>query len=148
MIRSATMEDADACLELAREFYPLTAYEETEPFDDETVYNLICNLIVSGILNVVENDDGGLVGMIGMAVVPFSFNKNRKVAVEVIWWLSPNAMGKGVGKALLESIDGPCEKMGVHRKIMMHLKTSHPNAAKLLLALGYDHTETIYTKVV
>jgi GNAT superfamily N-acetyltransferase len=76
------------------------------------------------------------------------FNKHKSGAYEVIWWIEPEAQGLGMGKELLLSVEPACKAKGVNLVVMVHLANSPPQAAALYERMGYEHSESCYTKVI
>lgn len=147
MIRKATKYDIPAVVELSKLFYATTSYAEWAVFDAETVFDLASNLAENHVLLVAEQDSA-IVGMVGLFVAPFMFNREKTAAYEVVWWVSPEAQGVGVGKALLEAIEPACKEKGASAIQMVHLKNSPPQAAAIYERYGYRHTESSYTRVL
>ncbi|QWF19300.1 GNAT family N-acetyltransferase [Lysobacter capsici] len=146
-IRKATEADIPAIVEMGREFYPSTHYSAHIPFCPESVAAIARTMQESGIL-LVADDGGALVGMAGLVVAPFMFNRAYTGAYEVMWWTSPTAQGHGVGKALLAAIEPAAAEFGVLPIQMVLLPSSPPQAAVLYERAGYAVSETSYTKVI
>ncbi|MFC4728800.1 GNAT family N-acetyltransferase [Coralloluteibacterium thermophilus] len=146
MIRAATHDDIPAIVEMGRKFYATTSYPSFAPFNPESVAALARMMIDTGVLLVA--DEGELVGMAGLVVCPFMFNADVLAAHEVMWWVDPDAQGRGTGKALLSAIEPACRARGVGAIQMVHLHNSPPQAAVLYERLGYRHSESSYTKVL
>lgn len=147
MIRAATEADIPAIVEMSRRFYVTTSYSAFAAMDDDTVAALSAWLINDGVLLVAEAG-GGPVGMAGLAITPFMFNRDVTTAHEVIWWVNPEAQSAGVGKALLSAIEPACKAKGATAIQMMHLHDSPPQAGEMYLRLGYRLSELCYTKEV
>lgn len=147
-IRNATPADIPAIVAMGERFYATTRYREFAEFCAETVAELAHTLIDRGIVLLAEADTGDVVGMVGLFVAPFMFNRDRCAAYEVMWWVNQDAQGAGAGKALLAAVEPACRAAGCHAAQMVHLTTSPPQAAALYERLGYAHSETSYTKVL
>ncbi len=145
MIRRATEADIPAVIEMSRSFYATTAYAALTPMCEKAVSATAGMLIDSGVLLVAEVD-GDLVGMVGLAVMPFTFDHDVTIAAEVVWWVEPDAQGAGIGLALLEAVEPACREAGADAIQMMTLATSPPHAAALYERLGYRHSESSFTK--
>lgn len=63
-----------------------------------------------------------------------------------MWWVDPSEQGWGAGKALLAAIEPACSAKGCEAIQMVHLSTSPPQAAAIYERVGYQHTESSYTK--
>lgn len=47
---------------------------------------------------LVAEDEGQLVGMVGLFAAPFMFNADAMAAYEVVWWVDQDAQGQGQGR--------------------------------------------------
>jgi GNAT superfamily N-acetyltransferase len=146
-IRPATEADVDGIVAMSAKFYATTSYRTFASMDEETVADLVRTLIDTGVMLVAE-DAGELVGMAGLFVAPFMFNRQRTAAYEVVWWVNPSDQGAGAGKGLLVAIDAACRAKGCAIVQMVTLSTSPPQAAAIYERMGYAHSETSYTKVL
>lgn len=147
MIRPATHEDVPTIVEMSRQFYATTDYAKWAGFCPKTVAALASNLAENHVMLIAVIDDVA-VGMVGLFVAPFMFNGAKTGAYEVVWWVSPDAQGAGVGKELLEAIVPACAEKGAHAIQMVHLRNSPPHAAMIYEKNGYMHTESSYTRVL
>ena len=145
MIRKATLADVPVIVSMAANFYESTSYCDWADFNPDTVTTLATNLTENHVMLLAE-DEGQVVGMVGLFVAPFMFNRAHTAAYEVVWWVNPDAQGNGAGKALLAAIEPACAERGCSAIQMVHLSTSPPQAAALYERLGYVHSETSYTK--
>lgn len=145
-VRNATPADTPVLLAMGAKFYATTSYAGFAEYDEATVADLI-DMMRDGVLLIAE-DESGPVGVVGLVVFPFLFNRSIKTAHEVIWWVDPDAQGAGAGKALLAAIEPACRAQGAVAIQMVHLSNSPPQAAALYERMGFAHTESSYTKVV
>lgn len=146
-IRPATEADVDGIVAMSAKFYVMTSYRGFANMDEETVADLVRTLIEGGVMLVAE-DAGALIGMAGLFIGPFLFNKHKLGAYEVVWWVNPDDQGAGAGKGLLLAIDAACREKGCAIIQMVTLSTSPPQAGAIYERLGYAHSETSYTKVL
>lgn len=144
-VRKATLADVPAIVRMGERFYAETSYRQFAPYCPDTVADLATLLIEQGVCLVVGDEP---VGMAGLVVAPFMFNRERKAAYEVMWWVEPDAQGQGAGKALLGAIEPACREAGCHAIQMAHLASSPPQAAALYERMGFVHSESSYTKVL
>jgi len=147
MIRHATLDDVPQIVEMSAKFYQTTAYCRWAEFSPETVTALASNLAENHVMLVAE-DEGYLVGMVGLFVAPFMFNNDLLGAYEVVWWVDPGAQGAGVGQALLAAIEPACREKGCRAIQMVALASSPPQASAVYEKLGYARTETSHTKIL
>lgn len=146
-VRNATLADVPAIVAMAEQFYATTSYPGWAGFNAETVRDLAEKLTTDHVMLVAE-DDGAVVGMVGLFAAPFLFNHEVTAAYEVVWWVNPDAQGNGAGKALLAAIEPACRAKGCQAIQMVHLSSSPPQAAAIYERMGYTHTESSYTKIM
>jgi len=147
MIRNAVMKDVPALIEGYEKFYPTTEYVNNYPFDYNTVHALTVGLIEAGLLICAEVD-GKVVGSVGLAVLPFMFNRNFLSANEIVWWIDPEHQSLGLGKQLLKAIEPEAKAMGCSQIVMVALSTSPEFVDELYKHMGYHLSERVYTKVI
>lgn len=145
VIRKATLDDVPEIVRMSAMFYPTTHYAEYCEMDEDSVAGLASGLIENDVFYVAEND-GALVGMVGVAVVPFMFNRNERIAAEIVWWVSPEVRGSNIARRLLAAIEPDCRDAGAKRIQMVHMPNSPPQAAMLYERCGYSRSEISYTK--
>lgn len=146
-VRPATEADVDGIVAMSSKFYATTSYRGFANMDEDTVSGLVRTLIDSGVM-LVADDAGELVGMAGLVVAPFMFNHGFVAAYEVVWWVSPDSRGSGAGKRLMAEIEASCRAKGCAIVQMVTLSTSPAHAGAIYESLGYQHSETSYTKVL
>lgn len=146
-VRQATSEDVPGIVRMSAKFYATTSYAAWSPFNPETVHNLAAGLAEHHVM-LVAVDAGELVGMVGLFVAPHLFNGDVTAAYEVVWWVEPEAQGRGAGKALLAAIEPACAARGCRAIQMVHLTNSPPQAAAIYERMGYAHTESSYTHLL
>lgn len=146
-VRKATLADVPAIVRMGAKFYATTDYRHFADFCPDTVGDLVGVMIDRGVCLLAVRD-GEPVGMAGLVVAPFMFNRTKTAAYEVMWWVDPDAQGEGAGKALLSAIEPACREAGCDAIQMVHLATSPPQAGALYERMGYRHSESSYTKVM
>ncbi len=147
LVRNAVMDDVDDIVRMSAKFYATTNYRHFADMSDETVGNLVRDLIDRGIMLVAESE-GRVMGMAGLYIGPFLFNSDKSGAYEVVWWVSPDEQGRGAGKMLMDAIESSSRDKGCDIIQMVTLATSPPHAGKIYETMGYAHSETSYTKVL
>ena len=145
IVRKATLADVPVIVAMSARFYPTTHYADWCEMDEASVAGLATGLIENDVFFVAERD-GELVGMIGLMIAPFLFNQNRKFAVEIVWWVAPDARGSRVASQLLAVVEQPCRDAGADRVQMVHMPNSPPQAAALYRHAGYAESEISFTK--
>jgi len=144
-IRKATLADVPGIIRMSAAFYPSCHYAQWCEMDEATVADLASNLIENHVFYVAE-DGAALVGMVGVFVVPFMFNRNATFGCEVVWWVDPSARGGRVAMNLMQAIEQPLRDAGATRVQMVHMPNSPPQAAALYERAGYITSEVSYTK--
>jgi GNAT superfamily N-acetyltransferase len=147
MIRPATVHDTDRIVEMCERFYHITKYIKFAPYDEPTIRELTELLIATGVV-LVADLKGELVGLLGMFIGPYLFNRNKIVAHEVVFWVEPEGQGLGVGRELNSAATIVCQERGAVAAQMVKLDTSPPLVSALYESLGYYHSECSYTKVL
>lgn len=149
-IRRAEEADFSAIESMGARFYGDLHYNLFAEWDPETAIGWIKYMAdpQTGVLLLAEQD-GEIVGMIGLLFAPFHFNKNKKLAAEMMWWTAPEARkGTNAGLALLRAVTPACEAAGCSAIQMVHLVTSPPQAGMLYERMGFQLREHSYWKVL
>ena len=123
-IRSATNEDANAIREIVfvalEEYGLMTEHEGVDADLDDIERNYIS---AGGLFDVVEDDDGNLIGTLGL------YPKGNGVCELRKMYLIPEVRGRGLGKRLMDRALDRARKLGFGR---MELET----ASVLVEAIG------------
>lgn len=139
MLRIATIEDLDVCVEMGMKF------AEASPYSKYTDKEYITNLI-TGILNASNEESIILLyedyGMIGASKVPFPFGP-ISVATEIAWWVDPEHRNKKVGKELKDAIEFWAQKVGC---TIMTMITLDEKLGAYYEKDGYTLAERAYIK--
>ena len=146
IVRSAIDEDVADIVAMGRAFYDATHYAAFSPYCPASARALI-DVMRGGVL-LVAQDNGELLGMVGLIVAPFPFNAAVKSAHEIMWWVNPDAQRSGVGRALLEAVEPACREAGAKLVQMTHLANSPPQAGALYERMGFTLCESSYSKVL
>jgi GNAT superfamily N-acetyltransferase len=104
-------------------------------------------LIETGVVLIAERS-GQAVGMAGLVVSPFMFNRGALAAYEVFWWIEPEHRGGIVAWSLLKAVEPACRRRGCSIVQMTALHDSPPQAVEMYRRAGYSHTETSFTKII
>ena len=145
MIRQGTIEDVPAIVEMSREFWKHTQFDEE--FDPEHVAVMVCMCIDHNLLLVIDN--GEIDGFI-CAVKSFLLGSRKaQTATELAWWVNPSKRGKMLGVQLISALERLCIEQDVKYLNMAYMETSMPERVRdMYISLGYKLEETIYTKVL
>lgn len=148
MIRPATENDLRRIVEMSEKFYPYTSYNTLSkiPFNPIYVAGVASGLIDNGIMLVAEVE-GAVVGMIGIALIPFIFNPDYLVAGEIIWWVEEEHRGSALGVQLIQEADKIRQQIGAVHFQMIDLPVSTLSAERVYNKLGFVLTERCFTKV-
>lgn len=144
-IRLANEADIDVLVPLYLDFYKTTDYSKIYPADPETIHLLTEHIVTKGAMVVVEEDDK-VVGSGGAWVGPATFNRDITVAVEVVYYIHPDARGHKVAPAILQALEDRCKEMGAVSLQMVRLRTSPPEVDVLYQMNGYKPSEYNFTK--
>jgi GNAT superfamily N-acetyltransferase len=146
MIRDATKEDADRLLEMGAAFFEEAGlHERGVTFDPASFLQFCGYLSQNGILLVADSKDG-VVGMIGVGVVPAYWNNAVTLAQECFWWVAPEHR-KGTGSALLWEMERRATAKGAILGAMVAEHGLRGDAVgRLYRAKGYAPAESTYWK--
>jgi GNAT superfamily N-acetyltransferase len=147
VIREATLDDLDEIVRMGGRFYESTSYSKWSPFCPASARDLGEMLVETGVVLIAERG-GQPVGMAGLVVSPFMFNRDVLGAYEVFWWMEPEARGGIVAWSLLKAIEPACRRRGCAMVQMTTLHDSPPQAVEMYRRAGYSHTETSFTKII
>ena len=130
---------------MGAKFFATTHYTAFADYTPESALALIEAMTEAGVMLVAEHQ-GQIVGTVGLMVVPFLFDQSKTVAAEVLWYVTPEAQGAGLGKALLAAVEPACREAGCVAVQMIHLESSPPQAGALYERMGYALQEHSYVK--
>ena len=147
MIRPAEIGDLDAIVEMGERFYRSTSYAHWASFCPDSARLLGQMLIEEGVVLLADGPSRPI-GMVGLAVVPFMFNRSALAAHEVFWWVDPEARGGLAAWRLLKAVEPACIERGCSAIQMTLLGDSPEIASSMYRRAGYSHTETSFTKMI
>lgn len=146
MIRVGTEEDVEALIELAREFWTHSGYDE--PFCEDSCYNMMSMCLDHKLMAVLEID-GVLEGFACGIVSVLMCTESAIVGTELAWWVSPRRRVGSNGVKLLHKLENLARDAGVKYWNMAYLESSMPARIEgLYQRLGYKKTETAYQKIL
>lgn len=105
-IRPATEADIDAIVAMAERFRDTTSYRDHVPVKADCVRALALALVreqTPGVMLVAADEDA-LVGMVGMLLFTHPMT-GEPTALELCWWVEPEARGRGVSGQLLAAAE-------------------------------------------
>lgn len=98
-----------------------------------------------GVILVVEGEgEAGLVGMLGLVVIPHPMS-GLDEAAEVAWWIEPEHRGGRTAYNLLCAAEEWARHRGVGC-LKMVAPSDSPNTGTFYEQLGYQAVETVYQK--
>ncbi len=146
LIRSGTTQDIQAIIEMAREFWGHTIYDEE--FQPSAVQAMAELCIEHGLMSVLVVNDivrGFACGVRG----PLLANSNVFSGTEIAWWVQPDFRRGRNGIALLKHIELLAKEAGIKYWNMVYMESSMPDEVRRIYdAMDYKQTETIYMKVL
>lgn len=144
-VRLANESDIERLVPLYMEFYKTTDYSKIYPANEETIHKLTDHIVTNGAMIVVEDEDQ-IVGSGGAWIGPATFNHEVTVAVEVVYYIHPDARGHKVAPAILQALEDRCKELGAVSLQMVRLRTSPPEVDDLYKMNGYKPSEYNFTK--
>jgi GNAT superfamily N-acetyltransferase len=146
-IREATHDDIPRIVEMSAKFYSQTRYVDIAPMAKESAAGLAIVMMDQGVMLLAEAG-GAVVGMVGLFIEPFTFNIEKTMATELVWWVDPEHQRSGIGAELLASIEPACRARGANIIRMMCLAGQCEAAEAIYSRMGYTPSEHAYTKVI
>ena len=146
-IRLATHDDVVRMVVYGDQFWSQTRYFKAGvEYDTETVIEMTSLLIDEGVVLYAE-DDGEIVALMLVIIMPFLMNKNHLAACEWVFYVDPQYRRGGLGVKLIVAAEELLKEKRVKFFTMVSLTNVTPDAAnKLYETLGFEHSETNYTK--
>lgn len=140
--RLATEHDLLECLRMGRDF----AKAAGVPADDVSMADTLKDLIGARSLFVVGHPSHGMAGVL---VYQNYFNRSRKAAQELFWWVDPEARRLGAGRALLVTIEAWAKEQGADTLTMIALDdVDGERVAQMYKGAGYKPLERNFVKVL
>ena len=146
MIRRATHNELDVCVELAIEFFKPFLFNHGVPVIVQDVKNIAEMSILAGQVLVVEHDKK-VQGLTAWAVVPHPANHNIKIFYETIWCVKSRF--KTDTLLLLRELEREAVIANADLILMANLSTDHEAQLKrIYLKRGFQFLETHYSKQI
>jgi GNAT superfamily N-acetyltransferase len=144
-IRDATINDFDQVYGMAKKFYAMTTYPDQIPIDQASSFELFEGLLNTGFVLVAE-EEGRLIGMMGVMIAPFMLNTNHLTATELMWWVEPDKRGSKIALSFLALAEERAQERGCTFLAMTKLRTSPDVVDRIYTASGYVDSESAYLK--
>lgn len=146
MVRDGNTNDLPAVVEMAREFWKHTRYDED--FDPDYVEFMAATALDHGLLAVLEIS-GIAEGFVAGLKCPLLGNASVLGGTEIAWWVNPAARKGHNGIALMKHIEAMAKAQGVKYWNMIVMESCQPEVgAAIYESLGYEKSETSYTRVL
>lgn len=146
MVRDGKSEDLGAVVEMAREFWKHTRYDEA--FDADYVEFMTGMALEHGLLAILEID-GVIEGFTAGLKAPLLANASVLNGTEIAWWVNPGARKGRNGIALMQHIEKMAKAQGVKYWNMIVMESCQPEVgAAIYERHGYQKSETSYTRVL
>lgn len=145
VVRPATIADLPAVVALTKRYYETTHYAGMCAFCSESAESLGQLVLSEGVMFVIDAA-GPVVGVAGMLLHPFMFNRDVLCASEVVWWIDPAAEATFGVRELLRATEDACRETGARWIHMYRLADSAPSVDKFYTRLGYAPSVNCYAK--
>lgn len=146
MIRNGEHTDVPAIVDMAREFWSHTVYED--PYDPESVARMATLCIDQGLMSIAQIG-GCIVGFACGIMGGLLGNGSVRTGTEVAWWLNPEHRNGKVGILLLKHLEDRARDAGIKYWNMAYMMSSMPEQVESIYQrLGYTKTEVIYSRVL
>lgn len=143
MIRQATVDDIQACVEMSRAFWKHTAY--TDAFDENHVESMVCLALDCQLLLVLEID-GSVEGFAAAISQPLLANAAVIQVTELAYWINKAHRGC-YGLVLIHELEQAAKDRGAAYINMIAMESSSPDVAEAIYKrCGYQKIETTYCK--
>ncbi|MBX3482421.1 GNAT family N-acetyltransferase [Phenylobacterium sp.] len=138
IIRAATPDDAGALAAIYGHHvrHGLGTFEEEPPPPAEMARRL-ADIAGLGLPYLVAEDDGVVLGYAYAG--PFRQRPAYRYTLEDSVYIAPDAIGKGVGRAVLGAVIEACEGLGVRQLVAVIGDSGNAASIGLHAALGFTH---------
>lgn len=148
-IRLATSADVDRMVAYGEKFWRQTRYYSAGvEYDVDTVTHFTRYLLDEGVvMYAVDNDQDRIIALMLVIIAPFPMNMNHLCATEWVFYVDADYRRGGLGIRLIEQAEQILKDRRVKFFTMVSLANVVPESAnKLYEALGFEHSETNFTK--
>ena len=151
-VRRATIADGYAIFALVQAFREEALDKTCVSFNDSTIVRrLVEAATVGNPVFFLAEEDGKVVGVIGLFVTPSYFDETKLMAVELIWYVHPDHRHKQHGRELLNEAEDFCRRAGIDTLTMIAGHYSIESGTDRILDRfyrqhGYKRLETHYIK--
>ena len=138
IIRPATPADAPVVGDIYGHhvLHGLGTFEEIPPSNEE-IAGRIAAVQDRGLPYLVAEDEARVIGFAYAA--PFRPRAAYRYTVEDSVYIAPDAIGKGVGKALVSRVIAECEALGLRQMVAVIGDSENAGSIGLHRSLGFEH---------
>jgi phosphinothricin acetyltransferase len=138
LIRPAAEADAAALAAIYGHhvLHGFGTFEEVPP-TPEDMNGRRCAVVSQGLPYLLAEDAGRVLGYAYAA--PFRHRAAYRYTVEDSVYVAPDAVGRGVGKAVLARVLADCEALGLRQAIAVIGDSANDASIALHAALGFEH---------
>ena len=148
MIREITEDDLPVILVYAEYFWTKTPYISTGlQLNKIDTADLLRTMQQDHYLRVYEDEEQGIVGIIGHMIMPFLFNNDYNLAAEMFFFVHPEYRGGDVGSKLVDQAEKDLKEMGVDLVSMSEMRSSK-DMEKWYAKKGFTLVERSFGKVI
>lgn len=145
IVRHADLDsDALAIDDGARDFVRRVAFRRLMPDDDALTGAVARILTLDGVEILVADDDGTIVGGIGLLFAPYLWNPGVLTADELFWWAAPDAPYRAAHK-LFRAAMARIEERGAE-PLFRALTTSPEGVDRMYRRAGLVPIEIVYAR--
>jgi len=146
MIRNGIVNDLPEIIEMSREFWKHTIYDEE--FCPDTVEAMATLCIDQGLMCVLDVN-GEIKGFACGIKGGLLANSEVFSGTELAWWVDPSHRQGRNGIGLLKGLERQAKEAGVKYWNMIFMESSMPSVIEgIYLKMGYNKAEVAYTKVL
>ena len=140
--------DVDRMVAYGKQFWHQTRYYAAGvEYDVDTVTHFTRYLLDEGIVMYAEDIKGEIVALMLVIIAPFPMNHHHLCATEWVFYVDPAYRRGGLGVKLIAQAEQILKERRVKFFTMVSLTNVTPEAAnKLYETLGFEHSETNFTK--
>ena len=138
IVRDSTARDAEALAAIYGHhvLHGFGTFEETPPSVEEMAARRAA-VVARGLPHLVAEAQGKVLGFAYAG--PFRPRAAYRYAVEDSVYVAPDAVGRGVGKAMLQAVLDVCERQGLRQVVAVIGDSGNAASIGLHRSLGFEH---------
>lgn len=119
------------------------------PFDEESFFACVMQMMNDKLLYVIRDEDGGHKGGVGAIKTTTFLNNKILIATERFWWVKPAHRASGIGKELLAKIQEAAKEQGCAELWMIALEDKNlPYVDGFYQHDGFARCDHMYRKAL